>query len=83
MSDDVILAPGLWMPASTLWLLAARLQRAGYAPHLFSYSGRGSFDANVERLARFARSRALGWFLRSPWPLAKTLVQELLPRPRR
>ena len=55
MSDDVILAPGLWMPASTLWLLAARLQRAGYAPHLFSYSGRGSFDANVERLARFAR----------------------------
>lgn len=55
MSGDVILAPGLWMPASTLWLLAARLQRAGYAPHLFSYGGRGSFDANVERLARFAR----------------------------
>ena len=55
MTDDVILAPGLWMPASTLWLLAARLQRAGYAPHLFSYTGRASFDANVERLARFAR----------------------------
>jgi pimeloyl-ACP methyl ester carboxylesterase len=55
VSDDVILAPGLWMPASTLWLLAERLQRTGYAPHLFSYHGRGSFDANVERLARFAR----------------------------
>lgn len=55
MTDDVILAPGLWMPAGTLWLLAARLQRAGYAPHLFSYSGRGSFDASIERLARFAR----------------------------
>ena len=55
MTGDVILAPGLWMPASTLWLLAARLQRAGYAPHLFAYSGRGSFDANVEHLARFAR----------------------------
>lgn len=55
MTGDVILAPGLWMPASTLWLLAARLQRAGYAPHLFPYGGRGSFDANVEHLARFAR----------------------------
>ena len=55
MTGDLILAPGLWMPAGTLWLLAARLQRAGYAPHLFSYGGRGSFDANVERLARFAR----------------------------
>ena len=55
MTDDVILAPGLWMPAATLWLLAARLRRAGYAPHLFSYSGRSSFDGNVERLARFAR----------------------------
>jgi pimeloyl-ACP methyl ester carboxylesterase len=55
VTGDVILAPGLWMPASTLWLLAARLQRAGYAPHLFSYSGRAYFDENVERLARFAR----------------------------
>jgi pimeloyl-ACP methyl ester carboxylesterase len=55
VTDDVILAPGLWMPTSTLWLLAARLQRVGYAPHLFSYSGRASFDANVEHLARFAR----------------------------
>jgi len=55
VTADVILAPGLWMPAGTLWLLAARLHRAGYAPHLFSYSGRASFDANVGRLARFAR----------------------------
>jgi pimeloyl-ACP methyl ester carboxylesterase len=47
--------PGLWNPSGVLWPLAARLRRAGYAPHVFSYSGRASFDANVERLARFAR----------------------------
>ena len=51
----MILAPGLWMPSGVFWLLAARLRRAGYAPHLFSYRGRASFEANVERLARFAR----------------------------
>jgi len=52
---DVVLVPGLWNPSGVLWPLAARLRRAGYAPHVFSYSGRASFDANVERLARFAR----------------------------
>lgn len=36
-------------------LLAARLSRAGYAPHVFAYRGRSSFEANVERFARFVR----------------------------
>lgn len=52
---DVVLVPGLWMPSGIFWLLAARLRRAGYAPHLFSYRGRASFEANMERLSRFAR----------------------------
>lgn len=55
MTGDVILAPGLWNPGGFLWLLALRLRRAGYAPHIFAYRGRGTFDASVERLARFAR----------------------------
>ena len=36
VTGDVILAPGLWMPASTLWLLAARLQRAPATRRTFS-----------------------------------------------
>ena len=49
------MVPGLWMPAAAMALLAARLSRAGYATRVFTYRGRGPFDANVERLARFAR----------------------------
>ena len=56
MTADVVLAPGLWMPSSVLWPLAARLRRAGHVPHLFSYSGRASFEDNVERFGRFARA---------------------------
>ena len=52
---DVVLAPGLWMPASAMNLLGRRLARAGYAPHVFAYRGRSPFDANVERFARYAR----------------------------
>jgi pimeloyl-ACP methyl ester carboxylesterase len=57
VTADVVLAPGLWMPGSAMWPLAARLRRAGHAPHVFSYSGRVSFSDNVERLARFAAAR--------------------------
>lgn len=55
MTGDVILAAGLWVPSSVFWPLAARLRRAGCVPHVFSYSGRAPFEANVERLACFAR----------------------------
>ena len=57
MSRDVVLVPGLWVPAAVMGLLARRLSRAGYRPHLFAYRGRRPFEANVERLARFARER--------------------------
>ena len=52
---DVVLAPGLWMPGAAMALLCARLGRAGYAAHVFSYRGRSSFQGNVARFARFAR----------------------------
>jgi pimeloyl-ACP methyl ester carboxylesterase len=52
---DVVLVPGLWNPGGVLWPLAARLRRAGFRPQLFAYRGRASFDASVERLARFVR----------------------------
>jgi pimeloyl-ACP methyl ester carboxylesterase len=56
VKPDVVLAPGLWAPGATLTLLARRLSRAGYQPRVFSYHGRSPFDANVERLAHFARN---------------------------
>jgi pimeloyl-ACP methyl ester carboxylesterase len=55
VTREVVLAPGLWMPASVMALLAARLGRAGYAAHLFAYRGRSPFEANVARFARYAR----------------------------
>ncbi len=59
MTRQVVLAPGLWMPASAMALLAARLGRAGYTVHMFAYRGRSPFDENVTRFARYARE-ALG-----------------------
>lgn len=56
MRPQVVIVPGLWMPSPVMWLLAARLEAAGYAARIFSYSGRGPHDANVESLARFARA---------------------------
>lgn len=53
---DVILAHGLWMPGAVMSLLGARLQARGYAPRVFAYRGRRPLEANVERLARFARA---------------------------
>lgn len=41
-------------------LLAVRLRRLGYAVRVFPYSGRRPHEANVERLARFARETADG-----------------------
>ena len=55
MTRDVVLAPGLWMPAAAMALLASRLARAGYAPRLFAYRGRSPLEANASRFARFMR----------------------------
>jgi pimeloyl-ACP methyl ester carboxylesterase len=56
----VVLVPGLWVPRAAMALLGARLARRGYAVHFFGYSGRRPFEANVERLARFARETLRG-----------------------
>lgn len=58
MTGEVVLVPGLWMPASAMALLAARLRRRGRAVRVFSYRGREAHESNVEALARFARSGA-------------------------
>jgi pimeloyl-ACP methyl ester carboxylesterase len=60
VTRDVVLAPGLWMPAMAMTLLAARLKRSGYVPHVFAYSGRGPLEGNAARLARFARETLAG-----------------------
>ncbi len=57
---DVVLVPGLWMPAMVMGLLAWHLARAGYRPRIFSYSGRDPLERNVERLAAFVRGNADG-----------------------
>jgi pimeloyl-ACP methyl ester carboxylesterase len=59
VKPDVVLAPGLWMPGAAMALLAARLARAGYAPHVFAYRGRSLLEGNVVRFGRFVRE-ALG-----------------------
>ena len=57
--NDMVLAPGLWMPGVVMRMLAARLSQRGYRVHIFDYRGRAAFDANVEALARFAQGKAL------------------------
>ena len=55
MTEQVVLVPGLWMPAMAMAFLGSQLARRGYAVKPFGYRGRSSFEANVERFARFAR----------------------------
>ena len=57
MTSEVVLVPGLWMPAAEMWLIAARLRRAGYATRCFGYRGREPFKENIERLARSVDGR--------------------------
>ena len=57
--QDVILAHGLWVPGVVMHPLAARLERAGFRCHTFSYMGAARpLEAHAERLAR--RARELG-----------------------
>jgi len=60
VTRDVVLVPGLWMPAAAMTLLAARLGRRGFEPQVFPLPGREAMAANVERLARYARERLAG-----------------------
>ncbi|HEX9395385.1 MAG TPA: alpha/beta fold hydrolase [Burkholderiales bacterium] len=60
MTREVVLVPGLWMPAGAMSLLAARLGRYGFEPRLFPLRGREAMAENVERLSRFARERLAG-----------------------
>jgi pimeloyl-ACP methyl ester carboxylesterase len=53
---DVILVHGLWVPGVVMRPLAARLERAGYRCHTFSYMGAARpLAVHAERLARCAR----------------------------
>jgi len=57
--QDVILAHGLWVPGVVMQPLAARLQRAGFRCHTFSYMGAARpLAVHAERLARMARGVA-------------------------
>ena len=60
MARDVVLAPGLWMPSAAMTLVASRLARAGYVPHVFTYRGRSPLEGNVARFARFVRESVDG-----------------------
>jgi len=56
MMHDVILIHGLWVPGVVMQPLAARLERAGFRCHTFSYMGASRpLAAHAERLARMAR----------------------------
>jgi pimeloyl-ACP methyl ester carboxylesterase len=57
VTSEVVLVPGLWMPAAVMALIAARLARAGYVTRGFGYRGRDSMEGNIARLARFVDGR--------------------------
>ena len=53
-----MLVHGLWHGASSQWLLARRLQGAGFRTHVFTYSSRRETEEQAAlRLAEFIRSR--------------------------
>jgi pimeloyl-ACP methyl ester carboxylesterase len=56
MKAEIVLVPGLWMPAAAMALLGARL---GYKFRLFAYRGRDPYEGNVEALARFSGGKRL------------------------
>lgn len=77
MTSEVVLVPGLWMPAAVMALVAARLAKAGYVTRSFGYWGREPLEANVERLARFVDGRMVHFVGHS---LGGVLVFDLLSR---
>ena len=77
MNNEVVLAPGLWMPAAAMALIAWRLARAGYGTRTFSYRGREPLEANIERLLRFIDGRSVHFVGHS---LGGVLVYDALAR---
>ena len=56
MTRQVVLVPGLWMPAAAMAALARGLR--AYEPRVFAYHGRDSHERNIEALASFAGNGA-------------------------
>jgi pimeloyl-ACP methyl ester carboxylesterase len=77
VNDEVVLVPGLWMPAAAMALIAARLRRAGFRTHSFAYSGRRPLEASIERLARQVRERPVHFVGHS---LGGVLIFDMLER---
>jgi pimeloyl-ACP methyl ester carboxylesterase len=56
--EPVIVAHGLWLPGTEMFLLQRRLRRAGFEPHLFRFpTVSAGLDENVARLERFILQR--------------------------
>ena len=55
MQETVVLAHGIWMPGSEMWLIKRHLEREhNFKGQIFSYpSVRGTLDENARRLADF------------------------------
>jgi len=77
MTSEVILVPGLWVPAAIMTLLGLRLARSGYVTRRFGYQGRAPLEENLERLARFVDGRSVHFVGHS---LGGVLIYDLLAR---
>jgi pimeloyl-ACP methyl ester carboxylesterase len=76
---DVVLVHGLWVPGAVMRPLAARLERAGFRCHIFSYMGASRpLEVHAERLARCAREIGPAHFVGHS--LGGLLVMETLGR---
>ena len=59
--QHVVLLSGLWLPRWSLWLLARRLHRCGFIPHLFSYRTMGrDLRQNAAALQAFLHTLPAG-----------------------
>ena len=76
MTSEVILVPGLWVPAAAMALIAARLARRNVT-RSFAYRGRAPLEANIERLARYIDGRTVHLVGHS---LGGVLVYDMLAR---
>ena len=59
--QHVVLLSGLWLPRWSLWLLARRLSRCGFTPHLFAYRTLArDLQQNAAALQEFLRTLPSG-----------------------